>query len=314
MPGVLQKPFRPRKRVRRTDRFVLLPKPPFRLDLTVWALRRRPGNAVDRWEEGTYRRVMVIAGQPVLITVRQARGALEVTHTSIPGCASIRSEAIAVLERLLGLRVDLHDFYRLASTDSRLHELVRRFSGLKPPRFPTVFEALINGITCQQLSLTVGIVLLNRLVLTYGLTESTLHAFPRPEDLADVTLRQLRTLGYSHQKGYAILDIVHGVLDDVFDLEQLMEVNDAEAVKRFVEHPGVGRWTAEYVLLRGFGRTHIFPGDDVGARTNLQRWLQRSRPMDYPGVHRALTKWAPYGGLLYFHLLLDRLEHGGWLN
>jgi DNA-3-methyladenine glycosylase II len=36
---------------------------------------------------------------------------------------------------------------------------------------------------------------------------------------------------------------------------------------------GAGRWTAEYVLLRGFGRLHAFPGDDVGARNNLQRWL-----------------------------------------
>jgi hypothetical protein len=41
--------------------------------------------------------------------------------------------------------------------------LAMRFRGLKPPRFATVFEGLVNGITCQQLSLTVGIIFLNRL-------------------------------------------------------------------------------------------------------------------------------------------------------
>jgi DNA-3-methyladenine glycosylase II len=58
------------------------------------------------------------------------------------------------------------------------------------------------------------------------------------------------------------------------DLEAF-DLNDAGAVTRLLELRGVGRWTAEYVLLRGLGRTHIFPGDDVGARNNLQRWLGR---------------------------------------
>jgi DNA-3-methyladenine glycosylase II len=71
----------------------------------------------------------------------------------------------------------------------------------------------------------------------------------------------------------------------------------------------VGRWTAEYVLLRGLGRLHVFPGDDVGGRNNLQRWLRRSKPFSYAALHRTLARWQPYAGLVYFHLLLDRLEH-----
>ena len=77
---------------------------------------------------------------------------------------------------------------------------------------------------------------------------------------------------------------------------------------------GVGRWTAEYVLLRGLGRTTIFPGDDVGARNNLQRWLQLAGPLDYEGVQRTLARWQRFGGLIYFHLLLDRLEEAGHLQ
>ena len=40
---------------------------------------------------------------------------------------------------------------------------------------------------------------------------------------------------------------------------------------------GVGRWTAEYTLLRGMGRIELFPGDDIGARNNLERWMRPSQ-------------------------------------
>jgi DNA-3-methyladenine glycosylase II len=71
---------------------------------------------------------------------------------------------------------------------------------------------------------------------------------------------------------------------------------------------GVGRWTAEYVLLRGLGRLHVFPGDDIGARKNLQRWLGLLEPLDYDGVRRALAQWAPFQGMVYLHLLLTTLQ------
>jgi DNA-3-methyladenine glycosylase II len=77
---------------------------------------------------------------------------------------------------------------------------------------------------------------------------------------------------------------------------------------------GVGRWTTEYVLLRGLGRLHVFPGDDVGAQKRLARWLGRSRSLDYAGVRRAVDRWQPYAGLVYFHLLLDGLAQAGVLH
>jgi DNA-3-methyladenine glycosylase II len=61
---------------------------------------------------------------------------------------------------LLGLRADLKTFYQLAAEHRRLHELARRYRGLKPPRFRTVWEGLVNGVACRQFSLTVGILLL----------------------------------------------------------------------------------------------------------------------------------------------------------
>ena len=76
---------------------------------------------------------------------------------------------------------------------------------------------------------------------------------------------------------------------------------------------GSKRWTAEYVLLRGLGRLDIYPGDDVGARNNLARFLGRRKPLDYQGVRRAVAGWQPYAGFIYFHLLLARIENADWL-
>jgi DNA-3-methyladenine glycosylase II len=54
---------------------IVRPVPPFRLDLTVWALRRRARNAIDRWDGTAYRRVIIVAGRPTELAVRQAGSA-----------------------------------------------------------------------------------------------------------------------------------------------------------------------------------------------------------------------------------------------
>jgi hypothetical protein len=102
--------------------------------------------------------------------------------------------------------------------------------------------------------------------------------------------------------------------EGLLDLEGLAKLGDDEAVERLAAFRGVGRSTAEYVLLRGLGRTHIFPGDDVGARNNLQRWLGLNKPLDYERVREVLSGWGDFAGLLYFHLLLDRLVEVGNLG
>jgi DNA-3-methyladenine glycosylase II len=81
-----------------------------------------------------------------------------------------------------------------------------------------------------------------------------------------------------------------------------------------LELRGVGRWTAEYVLLRGLGWLDVFPGDDVGARNRLAKWLHRSEPMDYESVRRTVDRWQPYAGFIYFHMLMESLKATGKLR
>jgi len=302
--------------------FFLVPLPPFRLDLTVWTLRRRPDNAVDRWDGQTYRRMLSLPTGSVEVAVTQLvpREApkLRVTVEGQPLRSTVKAAVSSALHRLLGLTLDLRPFYRFAARERLLGGMAQRFQGMKPPRFASIFEGVINAIACQQLTLTVGILLLNRLATAcdavVGNGNATAHAFPHPEDLARVSPSLLRELGFSQQKGHAMIELARLVSEGSMDLEELESLPDYVALARLQHLHGVGRWTAEYVLLRGLGRVHIFPGDDVGARNNLQKWLRLSEPLDYDGVGRTLNRWQRFGGLIYFHLLLDRLAEAGCLQ
>lgn len=55
------------------ETFWLDPLPPFRLDLTVWVLRRRASNQIDQWDGTTYTRVLLLDEQPAKVTVSQPR-------------------------------------------------------------------------------------------------------------------------------------------------------------------------------------------------------------------------------------------------
>jgi DNA-3-methyladenine glycosylase II len=306
----------------RRNTFFLEPAAPFRLDLTVWTLRRRPHNIIDRWDGETYRRTLTLAGTPIEVAVIQT-GPPETPRIRVTVHGSpLRSEGkqfvTAALERLLGLRTDLTAFYRLASLDTELGSLAQRFRGMKPPRFLSVFEGVVNAIANQQVTLTVGILLLGRLSEGHGLAVvgegGSAHAFPRPEDLASLAPDALRQLGFSRQKGRAMIELAQNSDDEHSHLERLTALPDEEVVASLCRLRGVGRWSAEYVLLRTLGRLHVFPGDDVGARNNLQRWLSLAKPLDYAEVGHVLARWQPYQGLIYFHLLLNGLADAGHLQ
>jgi DNA-3-methyladenine glycosylase II len=301
--------------------FSLTPVAPFRLDLTAWALRRRPSNVIDRWDGETYRRVLVMNGNATEVAVTQSGPPDSprrwVSLTGRRSESEIKAFAKTSLERLLGLRINLAEFYRLAKADRKLGGLAQRFRGLKPTRFLTIFEALANAITCQQLSLSLGILLLSRVTENFGVavegTDGTVRAFPRSEDLAELEPMAFRKLGFTYSKGRSLIALARACLNGEANLERLADLDNEASVEHLLKLRGIGRWSAEYVLLRGLGRLNVFPGDDVGTRSTLRSWLKLRKPLDYDGVQRVTAKWQPYAGFVYFHLLLDRLDATGHL-
>ncbi len=311
------------RRAGQTARLVINVSSPFRLDYVAWALRRRAHNEVDRFDAGCYRRVLCLAGELAEVTVRQNPSAgtpsliAELRGPVEPVGRTAVAAARPVMERMLGLTVDLGGFYRVAAADDRLDTLAARFHGMRPPCFPTVFEAVVNAVACQQLSLDVGIHLLNRLARRFGPATGgpvTRYGFPAPDRLAAADPAELHALGFSTAKARTIVSLAGQVATGTLDLEALRDAGDDQAMGILLGLHGIGRWSAEYVMLRGLARYHVLPGDDVGARNNLRRRFGLAEDAGYDAVARLSRRWQPYAGLVYFHLLLDALAARGYLR
>jgi hypothetical protein len=54
-------------------------------------------------------------------------------------------------------------------------------------------------------------------------------------------------------------------------------------------------------------------GAELDIRNNLQRYLRQASPLSDAAARRTLERWHLHGGLIYFHLLLDRLSKEGLL-
>jgi DNA-3-methyladenine glycosylase II len=302
--------------------FSIVPIAPFRLDLTAWALRRRPQNLVDRWDGTTYRRVIDFDDVPVELAIRQTGTSsapqLNVCLTEARLQSEFKHEAKTLVEKMFGLQVDLTPFYQMASQDPKLRVLVEKFRGVKPPRFPTIFETLANAFACQQLSLTVGLGLLSRLAGVCSLSlpeeDGTHYAFPRPQDVLKVNPCVFRKLGFSGNKVRAFHELAQNMVEGRISFDCLEKMDNQAIIDSLLELRGVGRWTAEYVLLRGLAPLNVFPGDDMGARNRLAKWQHRKEPLDYAGVARVTRRWQPYAGVVYFHMLLEGLSETGVLT
>ena len=290
---------------------------PFRLDLTVWALRRRPHNAIDRWNSVAYERVLPVQGTAIEIAVSQKAGPkdavllVEMHSAETREWKSVEDNVRKVLDRVLGLSVDLSGFYKRIAHDQELAMLANRYHGMRPPRFPSVFEALANAVACQQISLTAGIHILNRLANRFGIAASpskSERGFPLSETLSMIDIGTLRELGLSRAKAATIGTIAHHVAENSLDLESLSELSQDSAKSVLLDISGVGRWSAEYVLLRGLGHLDVLPCDDVGVRNNIRKYYDLSTSASYDEIKALSRPWYPYAGVAYFHFLLDSLS------
>lgn len=294
---------------RPVTKLFLKPKPPFRLDLTVWVLRRTEKNYIDHWDGQTYRRALVFDGRPVEIEVTQ-EGSLNAPVVAI----SIRNEEADpetiknIIAMMLGLSVDLSGFYETARKDELLAELTSPFIGMRPTRFASLFEALLNAVACQQVSLPSGLQVLNRLSQTFGKQIGQLHTFPTADALALVEPADIKKVGFSLRKAVTISTIARSIVSGDLELERLNDLSDEQVVSSLTSLPGIGRWSAEYVLLRGMGRLDSFPCDDVGGAAKLQKWLFLKTRPTYSEAKEMLMRWHPYQGMIYFHLLLRSLQ------
>jgi DNA-3-methyladenine glycosylase II len=281
-------------------RISLRPSPSFDFALTARVLRRSTRNLIDRVEEdGTWTRVVDLSGGPALL--RGMQHGAEVAFDAAPAGSEDGRAIEAFVTRLFSLDIDLAPFWRRVRSEPDFAEVARRCAGLRPQRFPTLFEALANGICCQQLSLHSGLTRLGHLAERFGprTSDGTRVGPPDAGRVAKAPLSTLRRAGLSARRAAELRDLARLPLDH-FESE-LASLPDEEARARLLELPGIGPWTADYVLLRGLGRLDVFPSGDVGAARTLGRILGREIEPSVAG--RIAARFAPLRGMLYFCML-----------
>lgn len=280
---------------------------PFRLDLTVGVLRRLSSNVVDiLMPDGRYLRALNGSRGPIFVNVEQV--APTELLVRLDGDVVDHAPALARVGRMLGVDRNLAPFYRAAARVPWLRPLASRMLGVKPPRYPTLWEACVNAVTFQQISLQAASAILRRFIDLIGTPLAcdgiTLRAFPEPREYLVAAETDLRGVGLSTVKVATLRRIAESIASGALDEGKLEHLDSAAAIAELSAIKGIGVWTATVILLRGFGRLDVFPGKDSGVARSLA-FVAESAPRDIEDVLRILGNQR---GLLYYHLLLARLE------
>ncbi len=250
---------------------------PFHLEATVRVLQRRPTSLVDRWEHGAYRRVLD-GGDGLVMAQVSNRGTVD--HPDVRLSIRAGREAppasdavVRTVRRVLGLDADPVPLSRMARAGSALGRAVLGLRGMRPPRFAGLFETFANVVPFQQVSIDAGQAVVGRLVRRLGrslvLDEHPWYAFPSAEAVAEASESALRECGMSLRKAQALREIARRIASGELGEDALSAMSTTDAIALLLGLPGIGRWSAALVLLRGLGRMDVFPPGDAGAARAL---------------------------------------------
>lgn len=278
---------------------------PYRLDLTADALRRLAANAVDVLSpDGEYSRVLEDASGRNVIAVRQHEPSA--IHVRIAGSNAERW--LPAITRMLGTEVDLDLWYRRVRALPWLERISGELRGLRPPRYPSLWEALAHAIVFQQISIHAAAAIMGRAIvlLSTPLEQGgmRMYPFPAPERLLAAKDADLRAAGLSANKVAHLRSAASSILENRLVEKRLAQMSTPEAAAALCAVRGIGPWSAAVVLLRGMGRLDVFPLRDSGVARTI-RVLSGDPEIDLNAVLETL---GPQRGMLYFHLLLGRLR------
>src|SRR5699024_4309375 len=171
----------------------------------------------------------------------------------------------AAVSRPTPLRFDaVRACRQLAATDAVLGKLMERVGPYAPhsTAAPDAFHALLRAIVYQQLSGRAAATIHRRVLQTLGQG----HA-PGPAVVAAADEKQLRAAGLSANKVAGIQALARAVLDGSVPQEhELSDIDDAALIARYTQIRGIGRWTAEMLLIFHLGRPDVMPCHDLGVR------------------------------------------------
>lgn len=216
-----------------------------------------------------------------------------------------RDEAAMRAGWVLDLDTDLAAVDEVLARDPVLARGVAQVPGLRVPGHVDAFEIAVRAVVGQQISVAGARTVLGRLVERHGddldrtvaeVLPSALRPlcrlFPTPEALAaaDPDL-----LPMPRARGRALVGLAGAVASGTLVLDRAATSSDElpELRSALLSLPGIGPWTADYVLLRAFGARDVFLAGDLGVRQGLASL----------GVTAARSQsWAPFRSYAMMHV------------
>jgi DNA-3-methyladenine glycosylase II len=269
-------------------------------------------NRVDLWE-GRHLRLLEVDGELALVATEQRGRSAELSVLAGTSRA-IEARAVTTIRNMLGLDLPPAELDRVAKLFPRAAPFARALAGVRPPMFPTLFEAIANVIPFQQVSLDAGAAIVARLVASLGARldhgDRTFFAFPAPAAVARARLARLRGVGLSGAKALALREAARAFLEGRLDRDALARAPVDEAIARLCELRGIGAWSAGILLLRGVRRLDVFPTGDAGVARGLGRLFDLPKAWS-PDADPRVAALGPVKGWLYYLALgASLLERG----
>ena len=264
---------------------------PLDVPRSLEVLRRWGDDLLARWDGAVLRRVLPTADGPVAVAVRSAG------TVAAPRLAGVAERAADGLEQAVAATFvpGSPAWPALVAADPVLARAEAAAPGVRSVRYPDPLIALVRAVTAQQVNLTFATTLRRRLAEAYGIEHAVGGGVVRrldPERLAEAPVAELRALQLSTAKATAVVGLAAAALGGELALERFAGRPDAEVVADLTSHRGIGRWTADWFLVRVLGQPAVVAGD-LAVRKAVGRAYFDGRMPSEAEVREATAHWGP---------------------
>jgi DNA-3-methyladenine glycosylase II len=177
------------------------------------------------------------------------------------------------------------------SKDKKLASIIASQQKYELQKRNQVHLHICSSIISQQLSTKVAAVIYGRFLALFKKKN------PSPQDIVAVPFDELRAIGLSNAKTTYVLNVCQFFIDNGIKDAQLHKMADEELINYLVQIKGVGRWTAEMILMFTLGREDVFAVDDLGIQQAMTK-LYKLDPTDKKAMKEKMIsisgKWKPY--------------------
>lgn len=259
-----------------------------------------------RYKDGKLWRSIRLSHQSLVMGV----GLGDSNHLEIETSCKLSSEEQVELKSLIqfvwSTNLDLSPFYQQAEGDPVLGPIVMERRGLHRVLDPNLYECLIRTIISQQLNTAFASTLIHRLLDLTGekipYQDDWYPVFPTPEQLAELSVDDLTALQMNQRKAEYIIGVSKAIVDGSLRLDEWRKHTDEEIIKNLTKFRGIGRWTAECLLLFGYGREDLLPAADIGIRNAIQVLFGQEEKPSEEEIRKLGVNWSPYSS--YYTLYL----------